>query len=68
MNKKEYSKILGAKITDSATGTHKIVDLTTPIKENSKIEFVYNDQREGMEIFWHSSAHILGHSLEQLYS
>jgi len=67
MNKKEYNKILGARVTDS-DGNSKLIDLTRPLTESVKLEFLFRDDREGMEILWHSSAHILGLSIEQLYS
>lgn len=42
--------------------------MTRPIAESVNLEFIFSDERDGLEIFWHSSAHILGHSLEELYS
>ena len=68
MNKKEYNKIMGARVTDPKSGKTSIVDMTRPITDSVNVEFIFADERDGLEIFWHSSAHILGHSLEQLYS
>ena len=59
---------MGAKVKDSESGKTEIIDLFRPLSNSCEIEFIYEDDREGIEIFWHSSAHILGYSLEQLYS
>lgn len=68
MNKKEYKKIVGAKIIDPNTKQEKLIDLSKPLNQSVEMKFIFHDEREGKEIFWHSSAHILGHSLEDLYS
>lgn len=68
MNKKQYKKIVGAKIIDPNGGKDRIIDLSKPLEESVNLQFIFQDEREGKEIFWHSSAHILGHSLEDLYT
>ena len=42
-----------------------IQDLTQPLLGNCKLELITFDDPKGKEVFWHSSAHILGYSLEQ---
>ncbi|XP_056402328.1 threonine--tRNA ligase, mitochondrial [Hyla sarda] len=44
-----------------------VFDLGRPLENDSDIEFLTFDSREGQDIFWHSSAHILGAALEQIY-
>jgi len=44
----------------------KMWDLTRPITEGSVISFVNFEDERGKEVFWHSSAHILGASIEKL--
>ncbi|KYN96595.1 threonine--tRNA ligase, putative [Plasmodium reichenowi] len=42
-------------------------DLNVPLLGNCKLEFINIQSEEGQKIFWHSSAHILGSSLEKLF-
>ena len=41
-----------------------VVDLTAPLLGSCKLELIGFDDPQGKEVFWHSSAHILGSSLE----
>lgn len=45
----------------------KVFDLTRPLEENSSVEFLDWESEEGKHVFWHSSAHVLGETLERLY-
>jgi len=40
-------------------------DATRPLEGDAQIELFTFDTPEGKETFWHSSAHVLGESLEQ---
>ncbi|SPJ11004.1 threonine--tRNA ligase [Plasmodium sp. DRC-Itaito] len=42
-------------------------DLNVPLLGNCKVEFINMQSEEGQKVFWHSSAHILGSSLEKLF-
>ncbi|SBT71362.1 threonine--tRNA ligase, putative [Plasmodium malariae] len=42
-------------------------DMNVPIIGNCKIEFLNIEHEEAKKIFWHSSAHILGSSLEKIF-
>ncbi|XP_066931369.1 threonine--tRNA ligase 1, cytoplasmic-like isoform X4 [Clytia hemisphaerica] len=42
-------------------------DLDRPVEEDCTIELVKFDQPEGQQVFWHSSAHILGEAMERHY-
>lgn len=46
----------------------ELVDLTSPLEGDCNLELVTFDSPEGQETFWHSSAHILGRSLENIYA
>ena len=39
-------------------------DVTRPLEGNAHIELFTFDTAEGKETFWHSSAHVLGETLE----
>ena len=45
----------------------KLVDLGLAINEDAVIELITFDTNEGRETFWHSSAHVLGQALQNLY-
>ena len=38
--------------------------MTRPLEGDCIMELISFDQKEGKEVFWHSSAHLLGQSLE----
>ena len=42
-----------------------IVDLMEPLLGDCELELITFDDPKGKEVFWHSSAHILGYSLEK---
>jgi threonyl-tRNA synthetase len=42
-------------------------DLERPLEGDCEIEYVTFDDKDGKVVFWHSSAHILGSALENLY-
>lgn len=46
----------------------KLVDLTSKIENPCRIKTFNFDEPEGKEVFWHSSSHILGNALENLYN
>ncbi|MDO8741499.1 MAG: threonine--tRNA ligase [Candidatus Woesearchaeota archaeon] len=52
---------LAAKIND------KLIDLNTPIKESCSFKVITFKDKEGVEIFRHSTAHVLAHAVIQLF-
>lgn len=42
-------------------------DLKRPLETDCTLEFVPFDDKDGRDVFWHSSAHVLGEALERLY-
>ena len=44
-----------------------VYDLSRPIPHDGRIEFVRFDSKEGKEVFWHSSAHIMAHAVKQVF-
>jgi threonyl-tRNA synthetase len=42
-------------------------DLTRPLEGDCSIEYSTLEEKEGKSVFWHSSAHILGSALENVY-
>ncbi len=44
-----------------------MADLAAPLKENDQVKFYNFDEREGKEVFWHSSAHVLAQAILRLW-
>ncbi|XP_013783580.2 threonine--tRNA ligase, cytoplasmic-like isoform X2 [Limulus polyphemus] len=42
-------------------------DLDRPLEDNCNLELLKFDSEEGQQVFWHSSAHILGEAMERIY-
>lgn len=59
---KVYSKFLAAKTEKG------VFDMSAPVREDCKLEFLTFAEPEGKEVFWHSSAHVLGAVLEKMFS
>eukprot|EP01063_Lacrimia_lanifica_P014850 TRINITY_DN2141_c0_g1_i1.p2 TRINITY_DN2141_c0_g1~~TRINITY_DN2141_c0_g1_i1.p2 ORF type:complete len:848 (+),score=413.45 TRINITY_DN2141_c0_g1_i1:121-2544(+) len=54
-------RMFAAKVNDT------LWDMTRPLEGDCTLEFLDWDSTEAQKIFWHSSAHILGCSMEWLY-
>jgi len=44
-----------------------VVDLVRPIEEDCELQILTFDDPEGREVFWHSSAHLMAHAIEELF-
>lgn len=42
-------------------------DLDRPLEGDCKLQLIKFDDPEGQAVFWHSSAHVLGEAMENLY-
>ncbi|CAM4354804.1 threonine--tRNA ligase [Paenibacillus tarimensis] len=45
----------------------KVVDVYTPIRENASIEIVTVDSPDGLEVYRHSTAHLMAQAIKRLY-
>lgn len=45
----------------------KLFDLTKELNENGELEVITINSREGMEIFWHTSSHILAQAVKRIF-
>lgn len=61
LNLKMPHQALAAKING------KTVDLSTPLKEGDQVAILNFDEKEGKEVFWHTSAHILAQAILRLF-
>ncbi len=56
-----------AKMTVAAKFNNKMIDLDHPLKEDGELFFITYDTPEGMDVFWHSTAHIMAHAIKNLF-
>jgi threonyl-tRNA synthetase len=45
----------------------KIVDLGSPLEEAMKVELIYPDSEEGLDVLRHSASHLLAHAVLELF-
>lgn len=45
----------------------KLVDLSAKVEKNSKLKIITFNDKEGLEIFRHSTAHLLAHAVKELF-
>lgn len=53
--------VVGAVVDD------KIVGLQEEVSKDSTVRFVKPDEKEGKEIFWHTSSHLMAAAIQELY-
>ena len=56
-----------AKATVAGRVNGKLVDARDPITEDASVQIITPKDEEGLEIIRHSTAHLLGHAVKQLY-
>lgn len=61
ISKKLAKRAVAAKLND------KIVDLSTLIKQDSKLTILTPEDPEGLEVLRHSTAHLLAHAVQSVY-
>jgi threonyl-tRNA synthetase len=44
-----------------------VVDLTRPLENDCELKILTFEDQEGREVFWHSSAHLMAHAIEELF-
>jgi threonyl-tRNA synthetase len=55
------SRCVAAEVEDEeATPGFEVIDLNRPLEGSCRLELIMFADKEGKEVFWHSSAHILG--------
>jgi threonyl-tRNA synthetase len=45
----------------------QLADLAASVSRDSQIEFISTEQPEGMEVFWHSTSHVMAHAVKTLF-
>jgi len=55
------------KETVAAKFNNKIIGLTQPLTEDGELLFLRFEDKEGRQVFWHSSAHLMAQAIKRLY-
>lgn len=66
----EVAKSIGERLAEDALAAKvndKLIDLSVKIKEDSKIKILTFKDKEGLEIFRHSTAHLMAHAVIDLF-
>lgn len=45
----------------------KIVDVYQPLEENAEVEIVTSDSKDGLEVYRHSTAHLMAQAIKRIY-
>ncbi len=66
----EVAKSIGPRLAADALAAKldgRLVDLSTPIEQNAPIQFITPSSPEGLEIYRHSTAHVLAAAVTELF-
>jgi len=66
----ELLQALPGRLRDEATGVKvngEVKSLPEPINQDAEIRILTFEDKEGREVFWHSSAHLMAHAVQRLY-
>ena len=78
-NKKEFNKGISpheiaqsiseglARAVVCAKFNETIIDATTSLQDSGSLQLLTTKDKEGLEVFRHSSAHLLAHAVQNLY-
>jgi len=66
----EIAKSISGRLAKEAIAVKvddKAVDLSQPIDKDARIQILTWEDREGREIFWHSSAHVMAQAVREVF-
>ena len=66
----EIVEQIGGRLKSSAIAAkvgEKKVDLSFPIQNDASLRILTFDDKEGMDIFWHSSSHVMAHAVKEVF-
>jgi len=67
---KEVAAAISKELADNAVAMKlngNVVDLTTPITSDSQVHILTTKDKEGMDVFRHSTAHLMAQAITELY-
>lgn len=66
----EVAEKIGSRLAKDALAIKidgRLQDLNIPIENDAAVEIVTFDAKEGREVYWHSTSHLLAHAVKQLF-
>jgi len=66
----EIAQTISARLAKEALAMEvdgKVVDLSRPVERDAEVRILTWDDREGKEVFWHSSAHVMAQAVRQVF-
>ena len=78
-NTKEYEKgVTGYKIAEGISShlaketlvvktNGSVLDLKRPLVNDAEIKFLSFNDKEGKEVYWHSTSHLMAHAIQEIY-
>jgi len=66
----ELLQAVPQRLREEATGIKvngEVKSLPEPINQDAEIRILTFDDKEGREVFWHSSAHLMAHAVQRLF-
>lgn len=61
INGRLHKEAIAAKFND------RVVELGRPLTENGELKILTFNEKEGREVFWHSSAHLMAQAIKRLF-
>ncbi len=46
---------------------NKVIDLLTPVEQDSTVHLLTSQDEQGLQVFWHSASHVLASAIKNLY-
>jgi threonyl-tRNA synthetase len=78
-NVKEFDKgVTGYKIAESISSrlakealavkmNGSVIELNKPLTKDAEIKFLTFNDKEGKEVYWHSTSHLMAHAIQEIY-
>ncbi len=66
----QIAESIGPKLSKASLAAEvngSLMDMTTPLKEESSVRFLTFDDEDGVDIFRHSSSHVMAQAVKRLY-
>ena len=66
----EIAKGISHKLAESALAAafnDEVVDLLAPLQHDGALKLLTYQDKEGKEVFWHSSSHLMAHAIKELF-
>jgi len=66
----EVAEKIGSRLAKDALAIKidgRLQDLNIPLENDAAVEIVTFSAKEGREVYWHSTSHLLAHAVKQLY-